>query len=214
MTAAPVDRATASRLVALEYAWTAIRSHHPEVPQVVIVVASGSGPRSRRLNLGHFAAGCWQLTNPDPAPEQAPASDLARLLTEAAQQVLPPRMATAFQLRYRLDRGRYRTLAPGRRRARRTRERARQAHHHRGRAAAPPGSLRAGPRPSPRPLWAAGRSGRDPGRRPWWGGYARPSAGSTLDRVAVPATQGWRPAAAGSGRDALAGDRHRGRHRL
>jgi hypothetical protein len=33
MTAAPVDRTAVSRLVcALEHAWTAIRSHHPEVP--------------------------------------------------------------------------------------------------------------------------------------------------------------------------------------
>ena len=64
MTAAPsVDRAAASRLVAaLEHAWTTIR-RHPDVPQVVIVVASGSDPRSRRLNLGHFAAGRWQLTD-------------------------------------------------------------------------------------------------------------------------------------------------------
>jgi hypothetical protein len=61
---APADRAAASRLIAaLEHAWSAIRSHHPEVPQVVIVVASGSDARSRRLNLGHFAAGRWQLTN-------------------------------------------------------------------------------------------------------------------------------------------------------
>jgi hypothetical protein len=65
MTATPsVDQAAASRLVAaLEHAWTAIRRHHPDVPQVVIVVASGSDPRSRRLNLGHFAAGRWQLTD-------------------------------------------------------------------------------------------------------------------------------------------------------
>jgi hypothetical protein len=61
MTAAPpVDRAAASRLVAaLEHAWSAIRTRHPDVPQVVIVVASGSDPRSRRLNLSHFAAGRW-----------------------------------------------------------------------------------------------------------------------------------------------------------
>jgi hypothetical protein len=46
VTAAPsVDRAAASRLVAaLEHAWTAIRRYHPEVPEVVIVVASGSDP--------------------------------------------------------------------------------------------------------------------------------------------------------------------------
>jgi len=66
MTDTPVDQAATSRLVAaLEHAWTAIRSHHPDVRQVVIVVASGSDPRSRRLNLGHFAAGRWQLTSPD-----------------------------------------------------------------------------------------------------------------------------------------------------
>jgi hypothetical protein len=34
MTAVPVDQAAASRLVAaLEHAWTAIRSYHPEVPR-------------------------------------------------------------------------------------------------------------------------------------------------------------------------------------
>jgi hypothetical protein len=65
MTAAALaDRAAASHLVAaLEHAWTAIRRHHPDVLQAVIV-ASGSDPRSRRLNLGHFAAGRWQLTSP------------------------------------------------------------------------------------------------------------------------------------------------------
>jgi hypothetical protein len=69
---APADPAAASRLVAaLEHAWTGIRRHHPEVPQVVIVVASGSDPRSRRLNLGHFAAGRWQLTSPDQPSDRA-----------------------------------------------------------------------------------------------------------------------------------------------
>jgi hypothetical protein len=42
---APADTVAASRLVAaLEHTWTAIRGHHPDVPQVVIVVASGSDP--------------------------------------------------------------------------------------------------------------------------------------------------------------------------
>jgi len=78
----------------LEQAWTAIRSHHPDVPQVVIVVASGSDPRSRRLNLGHFAAAHWQLT--DQATDRAevlvsgeglqrgPTEVLGTLLHEAA----------------------------------------------------------------------------------------------------------------------------------
>jgi hypothetical protein len=44
--AAPADTVAASRLVAaLEHAWAAIRRHDPEVPRVVIVVASGSDPR-------------------------------------------------------------------------------------------------------------------------------------------------------------------------
>jgi hypothetical protein len=98
MSVAPlVDRAVASRLVAaLEHAWTTIRRHHPEVPQVVIVVASGSDPRSRRLNLGHFAAGRWQLTSSDQPSDRAevlvsgeglqrgPVDVLGTLLHEAA----------------------------------------------------------------------------------------------------------------------------------
>jgi hypothetical protein len=37
----------------------------------VIVVASGSDPRSQRLSLGHFAAGRWQLTSPDTPADRA-----------------------------------------------------------------------------------------------------------------------------------------------
>jgi len=62
LTAQPA--AAASRLVAaLELAWTAIRDRHPEVPEVVLVVASGSDPRGRSLTLGHFAAARWQLAD-------------------------------------------------------------------------------------------------------------------------------------------------------
>jgi hypothetical protein len=46
MTAAPVDKTPpAAWVAALEHAWTAIPSHYADVPQVVIVVASGSAPR-------------------------------------------------------------------------------------------------------------------------------------------------------------------------
>ena len=55
-----------------------------------------------------------------------PASDLAGLLSEAADAVLAPRTATAFRLRYGLDRGRYRTLAEVGSDLGVTRERARQ----------------------------------------------------------------------------------------
>jgi hypothetical protein len=55
---APADRAAASRLVATqEHAWTAIRTQHPDVPQDVMVVASGSDPCGKRLSLGHFPFG-------------------------------------------------------------------------------------------------------------------------------------------------------------
>jgi hypothetical protein len=50
----------ASPLVAtLERTWAAIRHRHPEVPEVIVVVAAGG--EGRRLRWGHFAAGRWQL---------------------------------------------------------------------------------------------------------------------------------------------------------
>jgi len=49
----------ASLLVAaLEHAWATIRARHPEVPEAVLVVASGGA--GRRLKWGHFTAGRWQ----------------------------------------------------------------------------------------------------------------------------------------------------------
>ena len=49
----------ASLLVAaLEHAWAMIRARHPQVPEAVLVVASGGA--GRRLKWGHFAAGRWQ----------------------------------------------------------------------------------------------------------------------------------------------------------
>jgi len=122
MTAAPVDRAAASRLIAaLEHAWTAIRSQHPNVPQVVIVVASGSDPRSRRLNLGHFAAGRWQLTDqPTDRPEvlvsgeglrRGPVDVLGTLLHEAAHGLAHARKVSDTSRQGRYHNRRYATLA-------------------------------------------------------------------------------------------------------
>ena len=48
-------------VAALETAWAAIVSRHPEVPDAVIVVAPGSGHRPNELKLGHFAAGRWDV---------------------------------------------------------------------------------------------------------------------------------------------------------
>ena len=63
---APRRRSTAPLSAAWSPPWTRLDRHPPpppDVPQVVIVVASSSDPRSRRLNLDHFAAGRWQLTD-------------------------------------------------------------------------------------------------------------------------------------------------------
>jgi hypothetical protein len=48
-------------VAALERAWAAIRVRHPQVPPVVVVLASGSdGAPAGWLKLGHFAAMRWE----------------------------------------------------------------------------------------------------------------------------------------------------------
>jgi hypothetical protein len=52
---------TAGLLTALETAWAAIRARHPEVPQAVLIVGSGSPARgSQSMKWGHFATLRWQ----------------------------------------------------------------------------------------------------------------------------------------------------------
>jgi hypothetical protein len=54
----------ASLLVAaLEHTWQSIRTHHSDVPEAVLVVASGA--EGKRLNLGHFAPHRWQVNGAD-----------------------------------------------------------------------------------------------------------------------------------------------------
>ncbi len=48
-------------VAALEDAWTAVRTHHPDVPQVVIVLGAGSETRRGLFKWGHFAAGRWHV---------------------------------------------------------------------------------------------------------------------------------------------------------
>jgi hypothetical protein len=62
MTTRPAGSSAASVLVAaLERAWTAIRARHPQVPEVVMAVASGSVGRRGELKLGHFADRRWRV---------------------------------------------------------------------------------------------------------------------------------------------------------
>src|SRR4051794_31357657 len=54
------DALSAPVVAALEHAWAAIRAPHPDLPEVVVVLASGSvGTAPGTLRLGHFAAMRW-----------------------------------------------------------------------------------------------------------------------------------------------------------
>ena len=66
--AAPVqDSYVISRLIGvLEDLWLAIRARHPEIPAVVIIIASGTDGRQARW--GHYAPGSW-VTGTQARPE-------------------------------------------------------------------------------------------------------------------------------------------------
>lgn len=54
---------TEGLVTALAATWRAIQHHHPEVPDVVLTLGSGTlGARRGEINLGHFAAGRWHTT--------------------------------------------------------------------------------------------------------------------------------------------------------
>jgi hypothetical protein len=86
------DTFTIAALVgALESAWTAIRTRHPEIPAAVIIVGSGSG-KNAQLKWGHYANLRWQLGDTQ-LPEvlvsgeglrRTPSEVLTTLLHEAA----------------------------------------------------------------------------------------------------------------------------------
>jgi hypothetical protein len=62
--ATPSPQAAASAVVAaLEQAWTAIFGHHPDVPQVVVILGAGSEARRGLFKWGHFAAARWQVAD-------------------------------------------------------------------------------------------------------------------------------------------------------
>ncbi len=90
--AAPVpDSYVISRLLSvLEDTWAAIRARHPEIPAVVIIIASGTGTKQARW--GHYAADSW-VAGTQARPEimisgeglrRDPRSVLGTLLHEAA----------------------------------------------------------------------------------------------------------------------------------
>lgn len=91
----PVSRTLTVPLVtALDRLWSRIRTHHSDVPAVVLTIGAGSiGNSAGYLRLGHFAAARWQLGPNERLPEvfvggeglRRPAADvLGTLLHEAA----------------------------------------------------------------------------------------------------------------------------------
>jgi hypothetical protein len=108
----------ASLLVAaLEHTWHTIRTHHPDVPEAVLVVASGAD--GKRLNLGHFAPHRWQVQGAD-RPEvlvggeglhRGPVDVLGTLLHEAAHGLAQARDVQDTSRQGRYHNRRYATLA-------------------------------------------------------------------------------------------------------
>jgi hypothetical protein len=108
----------ASLLVAaLEQAWQAIRTRHPEVPAAVLVVASGT--EGKRLNLGHFAPHRWQVNGADrhevlvggEGLQRGPLDVLGTLLHEAAHGLAQARSIADTSRQGRYHNRRYAALA-------------------------------------------------------------------------------------------------------
>jgi hypothetical protein len=86
----PGSRAASLLVQVLEDTWLAIRRRHPEIPAVVIILASGTETRQPRW--GHFASGRWYVEHNERAEVMisgealrlTPAEVLAVILHEAA----------------------------------------------------------------------------------------------------------------------------------
>jgi hypothetical protein len=109
---------TASLLVAaLERTWQAIRQHHGDVPDAVLVIASGT--EGKRLNLGHFAPHRWQVNGSDrhevlvggEGLQRGPTDVLGTLLHEAAHGLACARGIADTSRQGRYHNRRYATLA-------------------------------------------------------------------------------------------------------
>jgi hypothetical protein len=119
MSTTPTSRAAGVLVAALERAWTQILRRHPEVPEVVMAVASGSVGRRGQLKLGHFADRRWTVAAAE-RPElfvggeglAAGASEvLGTLLHEAAHGLAATRGIQDTSRQGRYHNRRYATLA-------------------------------------------------------------------------------------------------------
>jgi hypothetical protein len=111
------DGAASLLVAALERTWQTIRTHHPDVPQAVLVVASGS--EGKRLNWGHFAPHRWQVNGTDrhevlvvgEGLHRGPTEVLGTLLHEAAHGLAQARQVQDTSRGGRYHNRRYATLA-------------------------------------------------------------------------------------------------------
>jgi hypothetical protein len=111
------DGAASLLLAALEHTWQTIRARHPDVPEAVLVVASGSA--GKRLNLGHFAPHRWQVAGADrhevlvggEGLQRGPLDVLGTLLHEAAHGLAQARGIADTSRAGRYHNRRYATLA-------------------------------------------------------------------------------------------------------
>ena len=101
----------------MEDTWTAIRRNHPEVPPVVIIIASGTD--SRQPKWGHYASGRWYASNVKHAEVMISGEGLARtprevlgtLLHEAAHALAAARGITDTSRQGRYHNKKYAALA-------------------------------------------------------------------------------------------------------
>jgi hypothetical protein len=110
-----------SRLVAaLEDAWEAIRSEHPDLPTAVLITGAGSLSARRGLRLGHFAASRWQADQPGAIAEifvggeglaRGATPVLATLLHEAAHALAHKRQLKDTSRQGRYHNRRFKDLA-------------------------------------------------------------------------------------------------------
>jgi hypothetical protein len=111
------DGAASLLVAALEHTWQTIRSRHPDVPDAVLVVASGA--EGKRLDLGHFAPHRWQVHGTDrhevlvggEGLQRGPTDVLGTLLHEAAHGLAQARGVQDTSRQGRYHNRRYATLA-------------------------------------------------------------------------------------------------------
>jgi hypothetical protein len=106
-------------MLTLDHTWSAIRSRHADVPEVVIAIGSGTEGRRGTQRLGHFAADRWQRGE-GRLPEMFIGGEglargsvpvLGTLLHEAAHGLAAARKIQDTSRQGRYHNGRFRVLA-------------------------------------------------------------------------------------------------------